>query len=143
MKDIQEAVRAWLEERTGVRAVSDRSAVREYPLLAVAVREGGTVLLDGGRQAEHTYLVTVTAAADRDRAGNTALLAGLVPKLLRGVPFREAESGESRTLHPLNIRTEGEELRFDLALCRRLPEPEAHPGGTDLGLMEILHVRMD
>lgn len=134
MKDIQEAVRACLEERSGVKAVPDRSPCREYPMLAVSVREGGTVLLDGGKQAEHTYLVTVTAVSDRDREGNTALLSALVPLLLRGVPLE----AEGRWLHPLDIQTHGEELTFSISLCRRLPED----GGTDLGLMETLHVRM-
>lgn len=134
MKDIQEAVRACLEERSGVKAVPDRSLCREYPMLAVSVREGGTVLLDGGKQAEHTYLVTVTAVSDRDREGNTALLSSLVPLLLRGVPLE----GEGRWLHPLDIQTHGEELTFSISLCRRLPED----GETGLGLMETLHVYM-
>lgn len=137
MRDIQEAVRACLEERSGVRAVSDRSRCREYPLLAVSVREGGTVLLDGGRQAEHTYLVTVTAASDRDREGNTPLLSELVPLLLRGVPL---ENGEGRVLHPLDIRTEGEKLTFSVSLCRRLPEKTG--GAGEPGRMETLHMRL-
>lgn len=139
MKEIQEAVRAYLEERSGVKAVPDRSPCREYPLLAVSVREGGTVLLDGGRQAEHTYLVTVTAVSGRDREENTPLLSELVPLLLRGVPL---ENGEKRVLHPLDIRTEGEKLTFSVALCRRLPEAEKRPGETAPELMRTLHVRM-
>lgn len=107
MKEIQEAVRACLEERSGVGAVPDRCRSREYPMLAVSVREGGTVLLDGGRQAEHTYLVTVTAVSDRDREENTPLLSELIPLLLRGVPLEE--NGENQVLHPLDIRTEGGE----------------------------------
>lgn len=140
MKEIQEAVRACLEERSGVKAVPDRSPCREYPLLAVSVREGGTVLLDGGRQAEHTYLVTVTAVSGRDREENTPLLSELVPLLLRGVPLEE--NGENRVLHPLDIRTEGEKLTFSVALCRRLPEAEKRPGETAPELMRTLHVRM-
>lgn len=138
MTDIREAVRAWLEERSGVPAVSDRSLCRRYPMLAVSVREGGTVLVDGGRQAEHSYLVTVTAASDRDRAENAALLSRLVPLLLRGVPLR---NGEDRVLHPLDVKTEGEALTFSVVLCRRLPEPETPPGGKP-ELMEALHVRL-
>lgn len=65
------------------RGGPDESA-GEYPLLAVSVREDGTVLVDGGRQAEHTYRVTVSAASDRERDGNTALLSSLTPVLLRG-----------------------------------------------------------
>ena len=88
MKAIQDAVTAYLQKVMGVRTVADRTRVAgEYPLLAVAVREDGTVLVDGGRQAEHTYRVTVTACSDRNRDGNTALLASLVPHLLRGVPM--------------------------------------------------------
>lgn len=140
MKEIQEAVRACLEERSGVKTVPDRSRCREYPLLAVSVREGGTTLLDGGKQAEHTYLVTVTAAADRDREGNTPLLSRLVPLLLRGVPLEE--NGENRVLHPLDIKTEGEELIFSVVLCRRLPQTEAEPGEEGPELMRTLHVRL-
>ena len=120
MKAIQDDVTAYLKKATGVRAMADRTRVAgEYPLLAVAVREDGTVLVDGGRQAEHTYRVTVTACSDRNRDGNTALLSSLAPCLLRGVPM-ETENG-SRTLHPLDVKTEGEELTFSLELCVPVP----------------------
>ena len=60
MKAVQDSVAAYLQACTGVRTVADRTRARgEYPLLAVSVREDGTVLVDGGRQAEHTYRVTV------------------------------------------------------------------------------------
>ena len=138
MKAIQDAVRLYLERATGVRAVADRTRVAgEYPLLAVAVREDGTVLVDGGRQAEHTYRVTVTACSDRNRDGNTALLASLPPVLLRGVPMETA--GGSRVLHPLDVKTEGEELTFSLELCVPLPEPEK-PGTEPPGVMANLHL---
>ena len=53
MKAIQNSVAAYLQACTGVRTVADRTRARgEYPLLAVSVREDGTVLVDGGRQAE-------------------------------------------------------------------------------------------
>ena len=136
MKAIQDAVRSYLQKATGVRTVADKTRVAgEYPLLAVAVREDGTVLVDGGRQAEHTYRATVTAASDRNRDGNTALLASLAPYLLRGVPM-ETEDG-SRTLHPLDVKTEGEELTFSLELCVPLPEPEK-PGTEPPGIMQTL-----
>ena len=107
MKAVQDSVAAYLQACTGVRTVADRTRARgEYPLLAVSVREDGTVLVDGGRQAEHTYRVTVSAASDREREVNTALLSSLTPVLLRGVPMRE------RTLHPLELKTEGETLTF-------------------------------
>ena len=134
MKAIQDAVTAYLQKATGVRAMADRTRVAgEYPLLAVAVREDGTVLVDGGRQAEHTYRVTVTACSDRNRDGNTALLATLAPHLLRGVPMGD------RVLHPLDVKTEGEELTFSLELCVALPEPEK-PGTDPPGVMENLHL---
>ena len=133
MKAIQDAVRLYLERATGVRAVADRTRVAgEYPLLAVAVREDGTVLVDGGRQAEHTYRVTVTAASDRDRDGNTALLAALVPVLLRGVPMGD------RVLHPLDVKTEGEELTFSLELCVPVPPDESAGEAAD-AYMETLN----
>ena len=133
MKAIQDAVRLYLEQATGVRAVADRTRVPGvYPLLAVAVREDGTVLVDGGRQAEHTYRVTVTACSDRNRDGNTALLASLVPYLLRGVPMGD------RVLHPLDVKTEGEELAFSLELCVPVPPDESAGEAAD-AYMETLN----
>lgn len=138
MKHIQEGVRAWLELATGVKTVADRTRVRgEYPLLAVSVREDGTVLIDGGRQAEHTYRVTVTAVHDRDREGNTALLSGLPVVLLRGIPMEL--DGQRRTMHPLGIATEGEELTFSLVRCVPVP-PLPKPGDTEAGIMQTLHL---
>ena len=134
MKAIQDAVRAYLERAAGVRAVADRTrAAGVYPLLAVAVREDGTVLVDGGRQAEHTYRVTVTACSDRNRDGNTALLASLPPVLLRGVPMGE------RTLHPLDIKTGGEALTFSVVLYVPVP-PAEKPGQPEPGVMQALHL---
>ena len=132
MKAIQDAVTAYLQKVTGVRTVADKTrGAGEYPLLAVAVREDGTVLVDGGRQAEHTY--RVTACSDRNRDGNIALLATLAPHLLRGVPMGD------RVLHPLDVKTEGEELTFSLELCVPLPEPEK-PGTEPPGIMETLNL---
>ena len=79
------------------------------------VRENGSTLLAGGNQAEQGYEVTVTAAQDRLRHGETALLGGLVPILLRGVPM------EKRVLHPLDIHTEGDKLCVSLRLCVPVP----------------------
>lgn len=133
MKAIQDAVRLYLQKATGVRTVADRTRVAgEYPLLAVGVREDGTVLVDGGRQAEHTYLVTITACSDRNRDGNTALLASLVPYLLRGVPMGD------RVLHPLDVKTEGEELTFSLELCVPVPPDESAGEAAD-AYMETLN----
>ena len=121
MKHIQEAVAVFLEAETGIRTVCDRTAVKGgYPLLAVAVAEKKTLLLAGGKLAEHTYEVTVTAASDREREGNTALLSDMIPVLLRGVPMETMEGG--RILHPLDIRTDEDKLTFRLELCVALPE---------------------
>lgn len=139
MKVIQDAVAAYLQRKTGIPAVADRSLCREYPMLAVAVREDGTVLLAGGRQAEHTYRVTVTAVSDRDRTGNMELLARLAPLLLAGVPMER--DGCRRMLHPLDIRTEGETLTFSLELCVPLPRA-AGPEETAPELMKTLHVEL-
>lgn len=138
MKNIQNAVAAYLEQETGIHTVCDRTRVRgEYPLLAVSVAEKGTVLLAGGRLAEHTYAVTVTAVSDREREETTALLSGLTPVLLRGVPF-SGETGGKRMLHPLDIRTKGEELTFTLELCVSLPELSAD-AETAPEAMQTLH----
>ena len=133
MKAIQDAVRLYLQKATGIRTVADKTRVAgEYPLLAVAVREDGTVLVDGGRQAEHTYRVTVTACSDRNRDGNTALLSSLAPCLLRGVPMGD------RVLHPLDVKTEGEELTFSLELCVPVPPDESAGEAAD-AYMETLN----
>ncbi len=139
MKAIQEAVAAYLGQRTGVKTVCDRSRCREYPLLAVEVREAGTVLLAGGALAEHSYTVTVTAVSDRERDGTTALLAPVPGLLLRGVPMETEDGG--RVLHPLDIRTEGEELTFTVTLCVPVP-PLPKPGETPPGVMETLHMAL-
>lgn len=137
MKHIQETVAAFLEAETGIPTVCDRTPVRgKYPLLAVSVAEQGTLLLSGGRQAEHTYQVTVTAAADRERQENTALLSGLTPVLLRGVPMETV--GERRTLHPLDIRTGDDTLTFRLELCVALPEAK-HGTQSAAEPMQTLH----
>lgn len=85
------------------------------------------------RQAEHTYRVTVSAASDREREVNTALLSSLTPVLLRGVPMGE------RTLHPLELKTEGETLTFTVELCVPLPQPEK-PGMEPPGRMATLNL---
>ena len=138
MKTIQEAVAAYLEQETGIRTVCDRTRVRgEYPLLAVAVSEQGTTLLAGGQLAEHRYEVKVTALADREREGSTALLSGLVPVLLRGVPVPGGMEGK-RMLHPLSIRTGEEELTFTLEVCTALPAL-SHEGEGAAQPMQTLH----
>ena len=143
MIQIQEAVRAHLQEQTGVETVCDRSLCRRYPMLAVSVREEGVTLLDGGRQAEHAFSVTVYAATDRSRAEAGEMLSRIVPVLLRGIPMEQtrgdaAGAGEKRVLHPLNLSTEGEELTFTVALCVPLP-PAAVSGQEEAGVMTTLH----
>lgn len=137
MRTVQEAVRAYLEKYSGVRVVCDHTRMRgEYPLLAVSVREDGTVLVDGGRQAEHTYAVTVTAVSSREREENTAFLAAVPPLLLRGIPMKK--DGEHRVLHPLDIQTEGEEVTFAITLCVSVP-PLPDTDGEASEMMETLH----
>ena len=137
MKRIQEAVRAYLEEASGVRTVCDRTPVQgEYPLLAVSVTEDGTLLLAGGRMAEHTYQVTVTAASNRERTENTALLSSITRVLLRGIPM-DTKHGR-RILHPLNITTKGEALTFSVELCVPVP-PLADHSAASVEAMETLH----
>lgn len=130
MQDIQAAIAAYLQECTGIPAVAEKSRCRQYPLLAVEVRETGVTLLAGGAQAEHQYAVTVTAASDREREGTTALLSGLLAPLLRGIPLGQ------RVLHPLNLTAEGDKMTFSLVLCRLLPQSEQQP--TDW--MKTVHV---
>ena len=77
--------------------------------------------------------MTVSAASDRERDGNTALLSSLTPILLRGVPMGE------RTLHPLELKTEGETLTFTVELCVPLPRPEK-PGMEPPGRMATLNL---
>lgn len=137
MNRIQQAVTAYLKDALGIRAVADRTCLAgHYPLLAVAVEARGTVLLDGGLQAEHRCAVTVTAASDRERDGKTALLAALPPLLLRGIPM-DTEHGQ-RTLHPLDIRTSGDQLTFSLELC--LPLPDTAQEGEAAEWMGVLHL---
>lgn len=137
MNDIREAVAACLQERTGVRTVCGRSHLRAYPMLAVEAAENGTVLLDGGRQAEHSYTVTVTAASDRTREGETDLLACLPDALLRGIPMKQGL--DNRILHPTDIHRNGEDVSFSLTLCVPVPPlPDSCPAATDT--MERLHI---
>lgn len=91
-------------------------------------------------------LVTAPAPPDRAyvlpeavREDGTVLLAGLVPLLLAGVPMER--DGCRRVLHPLDIRTEGEELSFSLELCVPLPRAGG-PEETEPGLMKTLHVEL-
>ena len=140
MRSIQEAIAAYLQDATGIPTVCDRTeAAGVYPLLAVSIRGDGTVLIAGGRQAEHTYQVTVTAASDRDRAENTTLLSDLPVWLLRGIPA--VLEGEGRILHPLGIATEGDELTFSLTVCLCVP-PLANSGAGSGQPMQKLHLEL-
>lgn len=123
MTGIQKAVAAYLEQETGIRTVCDRTrAAGVYPLLAVAVEQKKALLVAGGKLVEHTFQVTVTAASDRERQNTSALLTELTAHLLRGVPLW-GRNGKYRILHPLDIRTRGEELLFTLEVCAVLPDP--------------------
>ena len=140
MNEIQSAVAAYLQEKTGVRAVEERSRAAGYPLLAVTAREDGTVVLDGGRQVEHTYALTVTAASDREREEASALLSRVAEALLRGVPFAPGDGSGDRVLHPTDIRTEGDTLTCAVSICRLLPRTV--PGQTPPEVMESIHVAL-
>lgn len=140
MNEIQSAVAVYLQEKTGVRAVEQRSRAAGYPLLAVTAREDGTVVLDGGRQVEHTYALTVTAASDREREEASALLSRVAEALLRGVPFVPGDGSGDRVLHPTDIRTEGDTLTCAVSICRLLPRTV--PGQTPPEVMETIHVAL-
>lgn len=130
MTDIQQAVARWLEARTGIRAVAGASPVQTYPLFTVEAELEGVTPVDGGRQCEERFAVTVTAAFDRDRDQSRRLLAGLVPVLPGGIPM------DDRVLHPREVSTQGDTLRFSLTLCRVCPPSE---GEEAAGVMERLH----
>lgn len=137
MNHIQDAVCAYLEAQTGIKAVrAGEHCAGKYPVLAVDIREEKTLLCAGGKQAEHTYRVTVTAAPNRERSGEVAALAGLVPVLLRGIPL-VIPGGGKRVLSPLGIETEDDALRFTLRLC--VPIPPEQGGGEDADMMQTLH----
>lgn len=142
MNHIQDAVCAFLEEQTKIRTVrAGEHRAGKYPAFAVGIREEGTVLTAGGKQAEHSYLVTVTAAPDRERTGETAALAALVPVLLRGIPLTVPATKQSgavrRVLSPLGIETEGDTLRFTLRLSAPIPSEQG--GGEAADTMQVLH----
>ena len=139
MTGIQKAVAAHLEQATGIRTVCGSTpAAGVYPLLAVAVEQKKALLLAGGTQAEYTFQVTVTAVSDRERQNTTALLTDLTAHLLRGVPM-QGKNGKGRVLHPLDIRTRGEELLFTLEVCGCLPTL-SEDGEDSAETMETLHL---
>lgn len=130
MVHIQQAVAQWLGQKTGVKAVAGQSPVQTYPLLTVEADLESATPVDGGRQCEERFAVTVTAAADRDRDRSREILAGLALALPAGIPM------DDRVLHPQDVSTQGDTLRFSLTLCRVRPvsgEEEA------AGFMETLH----
>lgn len=130
MIQIQQAVAHWLGQKTGVRAVAGRSPVQEYPLFTVEAELDGVTPVDGGRQCEERFSVTVTAAADRDREESRAFLAPLARALPAGIPM------DDRVLHPQDVSTKGDALCFSLTLCRRCP---AEPVEENPVAMEHLH----
>lgn len=130
MIQIQQAVAQWLGQKTGVRAVAGRAPVQTYPLITVEVELEGATPVDGGRQCEERFSVTVTAAADRDRDQSRQMLAGLARALPGGIPM------DDRVLHPQDISTQGDTLRFSLALCRVCPAA----GEETERFMETLHL---
>ena len=125
MMSIQQAVSTWLEAQKLAVVAETRSPARIYPVLVVNAELSDSTLCFGGKLTEQRYQVRITAAADRERAGNTALLSALVPPLLRGIPWGE------RTLHPLHLQSQGDELQFELSVCIPVPEETGTaPEGT-------------
>lgn len=122
MDTIQSAVARYFQEKTGVRAVQERSQARGYPVLTVSVRETGSVLCCGGKQCERSYEITVRAVSDRERSQRCALLSGLSQAAAAGIPAQVSGGAETRTLHPLNLKTEGDALIFSVTLCTLVPE---------------------
>lgn len=140
MNHIAEAVRAHLQSETGVHAVCEGAKhAGEYPLIVVNIAEEGTVLTSGGKLCEHDYALRVKYAVNRERTGETAALAALVPVLLRGVPMtlRSGEKTVRRVLSPLRIKTEGDELSFHLKVS--VPVPPEQGGGEASDTMQTLH----
>lgn len=130
MTQIQQTIAQWLAGQLGVAAVAGNSPVQTYPLLAVTVEQVGATLVDGGRQVERQYTVTITAAADRDREGSDGLLTQLEALLQGGIPMGD------RVLHPMEISTQGDKLCFTLVLCQVVPRSS----GADVDYMKVLHM---
>ena len=146
MRDVCEAVRAYLERASGIPTVcAPLLTPGVYPIQTVEVCEEGAALCAGGRQAEHDYRVTVVAARDRARSDRNALAASLVPVLLRGIPAElpggEAGVTERRVLAPQDIRAEGDTLCFHLRLCRAVPQDAESGAGAET--MGALHWRAE
>ena len=130
MLDIQEAVRQWLEETTGLPAVPYPAQARRYPQCVVEVKQVGVVLLQGGRQMEGTYQVRVTLATDRERRDAPELMETVSLALLNGVPMGD------RVLRPMDLTAGGDQVVFTLTLCRTVPPRDGELG---CGTMEKLH----
>ena len=97
--------------------------VQSYPLFTVEAELSGVTALDGGRQCEERFSVTVTAASDRDRDNSREQLAALALVLPGGIPM------DDRVLHPEDISTKGDTLQFLLpcAGCVPCPISRKHP----------------
>ena len=130
MIQIQQAVAQWMGQKAGVKAVAGRSPVQDYPLITVEVELESATPVDGGKQCEERFSVTVTAAADRDRDQSRQRLANLARALPGGIPM------DDRVLHPEMVSTKGDALRFSLALCRVCPTAGEGEGTAP---MEQLH----
>ena len=130
MIQIQQAVADWLGQKTGVRAVAGRSPVQSYPLFTVEAELSGVTALDGGRQCEERFSVTVTAASDRDRDNSREKLAALALVLPGGIPM------DDRVLHPEDISTKVDTLQFFITLCRVRPLSNQQEAPQ---IMETLH----
>ena len=130
MTQIQQAVAQWLGRQTGVKALAGRSPVQQYPMLTVEAELEGTTPMDGGRQCEERFSVTITAATDRDRDNSREMLSALALALPGGIPM------DDRVLHPEEISTKGDTLQFFITLCRVRPLSNQQDAPQ---VMETLH----
>lgn len=140
MKSIQQAAAAYLARALGVTTAEERGKAAVYPLVTVSVREKGATVLCGGRQCEHTYLLTVRAADSRDREGACALLTEAAAALTAGVPYTD-ETGADRVLHPAALSAEGDGLTCTVTVCRLTPGQSG--GDSPAGNMETLHLTVE
>lgn len=130
MIQIQQAVAQWLTQQTGIKAVAGRAPVQDYPLFAVEAELKSATPLDGGRQCEECFSVTVTAASDRDRDSSREILADLALALPGGIPM------DDRVLRPEDVSTKGDTLQFFITLCRVRPLSNQQDAPQ---IMETLH----
>ena len=135
MNSIHSAVIQYLHQKSGINTVPDRSLAHAYPVLVVSIQQLQATILAGGSQVEHTFHLSVSAIADRNRNQNSILIAAIIPLLFNGIPY--IQNNTARTLHPTNIQSKEEEISFDLSLCA--PIPSKHLNSSP-DIMQNLHL---